>query len=391
MLAWYHLTRGGMVGWWRWTYRSTSLASAHCLVYTQRFASSSSRFTSENFHIRLLSCLLRCSLRLNARAQNWHWYRFAGAVVGFFEDAAVVVVASDGILYDRKKFQAANRDTIRATTKWSLQCKCFEVRVGLKWKGRVCWICRTDHAGFFDDLIAQLKGSMWFMNHFASYRFSSLDVRTATMLWIDEFDAVWLCWWEGLKRNQEITRYRFIQTVRNREWAPAKEGSASYRTAHLLGMVGLNSRLRFAFRNEDTPGLARNLQVAQMNPTRSMFLGFFASFHEIECNGGSTACVESWHESRWWADKSVDWYLNIQLRACQSNQVITPIKFQAQPHVEWGVDPSPSRSRGVVPIMPFLPCHNSECFLLSTWTFQISQATNTSSVVYHTKVMLINS
>lgn len=33
------------------------------------------------YDLRDLSCLLRCSLRLNARLQNWHLYFFSGAVV----------------------------------------------------------------------------------------------------------------------------------------------------------------------------------------------------------------------------------------------------------------------------------------------------------------------
>jgi len=34
-------------------------------------------------HLRERSCLLRCSLLLNARLQNWHLYFFSGAEVFF--------------------------------------------------------------------------------------------------------------------------------------------------------------------------------------------------------------------------------------------------------------------------------------------------------------------
>ena len=61
-------------------------------------------------NLRDLSCLLRCSLLLNARLQYWHLYFFSGAVVDFFvgvgvgvdAEAAAVEAAAAGILKERR-------------------------------------------------------------------------------------------------------------------------------------------------------------------------------------------------------------------------------------------------------------------------------------------------
>ena len=58
-------------------------------------------------NLRDLSCLLRCSLRLNARLQNWHLYFFSGTPAIFFagggaagEEAGVLAVAAAGAELD---------------------------------------------------------------------------------------------------------------------------------------------------------------------------------------------------------------------------------------------------------------------------------------------------
>lgn len=53
-------------------------------------------------NLRDLSCRLRCSLRLNARLQNWHLYFFSGVLVAFFgveaEADDAVAAAEAGIV-----------------------------------------------------------------------------------------------------------------------------------------------------------------------------------------------------------------------------------------------------------------------------------------------------
>ena len=61
-------------------------------------------YSNQQINLRDLSCLLRCSLLLNARLQNWHLYFFSGVAVDFLvgvapvTDAAAVAVAVAGIL-----------------------------------------------------------------------------------------------------------------------------------------------------------------------------------------------------------------------------------------------------------------------------------------------------
>jgi hypothetical protein len=47
--------------------------------------------TETDLDLRDRSCLLRCSLRLNARLQYWHLYFFSGADAAFFGVLLVVV------------------------------------------------------------------------------------------------------------------------------------------------------------------------------------------------------------------------------------------------------------------------------------------------------------
>ena len=59
---------------------------------------------AEGTNLRDLSCLLRCSLLLNARLQNWHLYFFSGVFAGFFAggdpgpEAAVAEAVFAGIV-----------------------------------------------------------------------------------------------------------------------------------------------------------------------------------------------------------------------------------------------------------------------------------------------------
>ena len=49
-------------------------------------------------HLRERSCLLRCSLLLKARLQNWHLYFFSGADV-FLAGELLAVFDADGAIF----------------------------------------------------------------------------------------------------------------------------------------------------------------------------------------------------------------------------------------------------------------------------------------------------
>ena len=53
--------------------------------------------TGEGIDLRERSCLLRCSLRLKARLQNWHLYFFSGAEV-FLAGELLAVPGAEGAI-----------------------------------------------------------------------------------------------------------------------------------------------------------------------------------------------------------------------------------------------------------------------------------------------------
>lgn len=55
------------------------------------------RITYEGIDLRERSCLLRCSLRLKARLQNWHLYFFSGAEV-FLAGELLAVPGAEGAI-----------------------------------------------------------------------------------------------------------------------------------------------------------------------------------------------------------------------------------------------------------------------------------------------------
>lgn len=70
-----------------------------CPSSRRNATTSTKRGTKRGIHLRDLSCLLRCSLRLNARLQNWHLYFFSGAppalrVDGEAEAVCITAVAA---------------------------------------------------------------------------------------------------------------------------------------------------------------------------------------------------------------------------------------------------------------------------------------------------------
>lgn len=74
-----------------------------CVSYASRLGRverwGEERGDSEGHDLRERSCLLRCSLRLKARLQNWHLYFFSGAEV-FLAGELLAVAGAEGAMWN---------------------------------------------------------------------------------------------------------------------------------------------------------------------------------------------------------------------------------------------------------------------------------------------------